>query len=142
MVISATLVGCAKRPWRCETCRELIEVAASYVALFGMAETGDPPYRIRLCLTCAEKSPDSKIVAALGGRPKGDAARVRHPPPQEFRCPWCRSRRPALTVTDGPGVVVQQVRRQDVQPADVCAPCPDCGQPVCVRVVQVLLVAA
>ena len=47
-------------------------------------------------------------------------------------CTWCRSAGAApvevLTVIDGPGVRIQDVRPEDVQPGDVCASCPGCGR--------------
>ena len=53
-------------------------------------------------------------------------------------CTWCRAAGAApievLTVIDGPGVRIQDVRPEDAAPGDVCARCPECGRRKCVRV--------
>ena len=48
-------------------CADCDEPLSDYVALYGMAEQGDPPYTLRLCTPCARKSKDEdgKIAKVL-----------------------------------------------------------------------------
>ena len=63
MIISAELVRRPRKLRRCETCGAAM--LTDSVRLYGAAYRGDPPYRIYICLTCAERSNDKKTLAAI-----------------------------------------------------------------------------
>lgn len=45
----------ARRDYRCVSCHQFILKGAEYFRLYGMADAGDKPYAIRLCVECKEK---------------------------------------------------------------------------------------
>ena len=62
--ISATIVRKPRARRRCECCGSKID--GPHVRAFGSAETGDPPYVVRVCLPCARRDrANSRIVAAV-----------------------------------------------------------------------------
>ena len=54
MIIAVDLVFKPRGSYRCSGCRG--EIIGTHVSLFGAAERGDRPYRIRLCVPCAQDS--------------------------------------------------------------------------------------
>lgn len=61
-------------------------------------------------------------------------------PPVPVLCTWCRDPRNGpveiMAVRDGPGIRIVEVPPERVQPGDICADCPRCGKPKCVRVLR------
>lgn len=48
----ASSVHKAKREYRCDICHQPITQGSRYTSMFGMADSGDKPYRIKLCSEC------------------------------------------------------------------------------------------
>lgn len=66
MTIAARLVFKPRRAYRCGGHRA--EIIGTHVSMFGMAEAGDKPYGMRLCIPCAQdtaRAGDAKVAAAL-----------------------------------------------------------------------------
>ena len=70
--ISAKLVRKPRKDWGCDSCGNPIG-RASHVRLFGSAEPGDKPYRITICIECADRcaGAEPKVLAALSRDAKG-----------------------------------------------------------------------
>lgn len=51
-------------------------------------------------------------------------------------CARCRAE--VHTVTDGPGLHIVQLEgpEEATEPGDDCAPCPECGLKICVRILR------
>lgn len=54
MTISKKRIGKAAQQYRCVFCQGAINPGDSYWSMFGMAERGDKPYTIRVCIGCEE----------------------------------------------------------------------------------------
>lgn len=48
----ATNVFKARRDYVCVECHKLITKGSRYTSMFGMADSGDRPYRIKVCRDC------------------------------------------------------------------------------------------
>lgn len=64
MTISAHVVFHPRKPWGCALCCKAPD-AAPHVVLYGYAEPGDKPYRMRICIACAAPCKDEKVSRAL-----------------------------------------------------------------------------
>lgn len=64
MTISAHVVFRPRKLWGCCNCRKAPD-DAPHVVLYGCADRGDPPYRLRICIDCAAPLKDEKVRAAL-----------------------------------------------------------------------------
>jgi len=60
MTISRT-IRTARKEHQCEECRNKIERGEKYIRLYGMAQTPDPPYEIKLCMKCDHWYQDRRI---------------------------------------------------------------------------------
>ena len=67
-VISASIVRSPRRAWKCDSCGQPIG-RAPHMRLFGAAHSDEKPYRIRICLGCADgcSGTSKRIAAALAG---------------------------------------------------------------------------